>query len=289
MLGSDFAYIFEKELTPLYKFFAIHSIGKTSDSHSFTSPAPINDYMITFITKGCYTFNNISSPNNPILCYQGDCLIYYPGQKFSVTNPSDIDSERIWIHCTGEIVKPILRDLKIYNKQHIKTPVNYQKSIIDSFNNLKANLLLNPPTTTSTIQYATIFLRNLARNPETQSIKKALNESMLYINQNYTSNITVSHLANMCNLSASHYSKLFKSFYKTTPHQVILDRRLSFALQQLEFTDIPITTIAENCGFNDRITFTQAFKKHFVCLSSKNVSKRAPKMLAPSAQLNFLV
>ncbi len=34
---------------------------------------------------------------------------------------------------------------------------------------------------------------------------------------------------------------------------------------------------------------TILFSNPVLCLSSKNVSKRAPKMLAPSAQLNFLV
>ncbi len=262
MTDIDFTYQFSNDRSDLCKYLSINSIGKTSHKVSYNSHQPLDDYMITFITKGFFKFNNIANPDEWFLCSKGDFLIYYPGQKFSSIRVDNEEMERIWIHFSGRLIKPLLEDMGVYGKQYFNASSNFN-NITESFNSLKNDLLLNCPTTASTIQHVIDFFKILFQNRESQTIKKALDKSMLYINQNYPLDIKIPYLASMCNLSVSHYIKLFKAFYKTTPHQVILDRRLSAAFQQLEASDTSISSIAENCGFSDRITFTQAFKRKY--------------------------
>lgn len=100
------------------------------------------------------------------------------------------------------------------------------------------------------------------------SQKLAKNESDIlypaieYIKLNYLDkNISADLLAKHCGLSYSRLLKLFKKQLSTTPKNYIIKLKMNHACELLK-TNMSITEISENIGFNDVYFFSKQFKKH---------------------------
>ena len=81
----------------------------------------------------------------------------------------------------------------------------------------------------------------------------------LYIQNNYTKNISIKDLENLVFLSKNQIIKLFKKNYNMTPHKYIIEIRLDNACDLLLSTDRTINTIASSVGFSDYSIFYKAF------------------------------
>ncbi|MCH2208712.1 MAG: AraC family transcriptional regulator [Lentisphaerales bacterium] len=81
-----------------------------------------------------------------------------------------------------------------------------------------------------------------------------------YIQKNYASNIEISRLAEMSNLSISQFERQFKKILELTPIKFINKVRMDNACELLLKTDQPLASIALECGFYDHSYFTRKFK-----------------------------
>lgn len=74
---------------------------------------------------------------------------------------------------------------------------------------------------------------------------------------------TLSDLAAVAGLSRYHFLRTFKSVVGITPHQWLLRIRLRDAAEQLRATNLPVTQIALNAGFDDLSNFIREFRAEF--------------------------
>ncbi|MBE6647858.1 MAG: helix-turn-helix transcriptional regulator [Ruminococcaceae bacterium] len=74
--------------------------------------------------------------------------------------------------------------------------------------------------------------------------------------------INNSLLAQKCNLSKTHFRKLFLAKFGITPRQFIIDLRINQAKQLLATGPLKISAIAEACGFSSQYHFSRCFKAH---------------------------
>lgn len=81
-----------------------------------------------------------------------------------------------------------------------------------------------------------------------------------YIENNYTMTITLEDLSRHSGLSPNGIIAVFKRLYHTTPIQYINMLRIYHAEELLRTTDMSITQIALECGFNDSNYFTRIFR-----------------------------
>ncbi len=84
-----------------------------------------------------------------------------------------------------------------------------------------------------------------------------------YIYSNYAEPLSVENLANKANLSASHFSRLFRKEMGVSPAEYVLQIRLDFARRMLSVNERSLTEIAFDCGFNSSSYFSQCFSKAF--------------------------
>ncbi len=75
------------------------------------------------------------------------------------------------------------------------------------------------------------------------------------------SNLNTEELASLCNMSLSSFKREFKKEFNDTPNSFINNKKLEKAKELLSITDIPISEIAYEIGFNDPLYFTRFFKK----------------------------
>ena len=75
--------------------------------------------------------------------------------------------------------------------------------------------------------------------------------------------LTLETLASACNLSASHFCRLFREITGLPPIRYLLDVRLQKAATLLKRTDKSVAQVAFEVGFDDAGYFTRKFKAAF--------------------------
>lgn len=82
------------------------------------------------------------------------------------------------------------------------------------------------------------------------------------IEENYADTITLDDLSRVAGMTPKYFCKFFHDMSNKTPIEYLNLYRIEIACEQLMSTDLPITDIAINCGFNDVSYFIKTFKKH---------------------------
>lgn len=113
---------------------------------------------------------------------------------------------------------------------------------------------------------------------ETIKFNKCCMQSDLYarlqkarriVDEDISRKININSLAREANLSAFHFSRLFKNAFGISPYQYVLNRRLERSFELLKGGDYMLTDIAYQVGFNDIYSFSKSFKKRFNICPSK--------------------
>lgn len=91
--------------------------------------------------------------------------------------------------------------------------------------------------------------------------KNTLLRAQQYINQNYNQNLSLKEIAGYVNLSPIYFHNLFRAFTGKTPHDYLLEVRLSRAKHLLSFTQMSVEEVAFKTGFSSQSYFNAVFKK----------------------------
>jgi len=105
---------------------------------------------------------------------------------------------------------------------------------------------------------ATLLSPNLIKN-HLVTIERAKE----YILEHFKESISLETLAAYCYVSPFHFSRIFKTVLKMTPHQFLLGTRMEHAKALLFTTTLPVSDIAFECGFNSPEHFVTSFKQTF--------------------------
>ena len=92
------------------------------------------------------------------------------------------------------------------------------------------------------------------------SSKNIIQDVLTYINSHYTQPIRMDQIAKQFGISVSYLSHEFVKFTNHSVYDYVLYRRIVLARQMIQ-TDMPLNTIAYQCGFNDYSNFTRVFNR----------------------------
>ena len=232
-------------------YFAFISSGKKiwrSIYHSYE----VNEGEILFIKKGANLTHQFFD--------DGFCavFIFIPDdfiKTFLNRNPSLIDQQQKDISSQDAII-PLRRDELLTNYYHS----------IQSF------LFLSEQPNKQLIQLKfeelllSLFSNNLHRELTDYFI--SLCQSQLYhmsrvMEQNFAYNLKLEEFAQLCHMSLSTFKKSFKEYYRTTPAAWLKQRKLDKALHQLLTSDLSISQICFENGFEDTSHFIRVFKQKY--------------------------
>lgn len=85
-----------------------------------------------------------------------------------------------------------------------------------------------------------------------------------HIGRNPQQNLSLKEAASMAHMSESHFSAEFRKVTQLPFSKYLLEKRLQLACSLLATTQLPVTEIALQCGFNTISYFNRAFKNRFV-------------------------
>ena len=89
------------------------------------------------------------------------------------------------------------------------------------------------------------------------------------IRNEYAKKISIEELANLCGVSSCYFCRIFKQVTGVTALQYIIAYRLKVADAMLSNSDVSITEIANECGFEDVSYFCRCYKKFYHQLPGK--------------------
>lgn len=141
----------------------------------------------------------------------------------------------------------------------------YINAIVDEFNKKK---FFYREKSSSVLKDLLIELhrRKLKSSTNTYNI---VNCAIDYINENYTRNITNAEIASTLGYHEYYLNRLFINHTGTSMHKYMLNLRLSEAKFLILNTNIPLSKIAEDVGFNNNTHFSNYFKKVYGLSPSK--------------------
>jgi AraC-like DNA-binding protein len=81
------------------------------------------------------------------------------------------------------------------------------------------------------------------------------------LDQSYDASVTIEDLSREVALSPYYLIRAFRRVYKQTPHQYLIGQRIARAKELLRTTDLPITEICMEVGFESLGSFSALFSK----------------------------
>jgi AraC family transcriptional regulator len=82
-----------------------------------------------------------------------------------------------------------------------------------------------------------------------------------YIRANLTSNVSVTELAGLVQMSPSHFSRVFKTSFVATPYRFVMQERIEAAKGMLAGTKLSASQVATALGFASQSHFVKVFRQ----------------------------
>lgn len=98
---------------------------------------------------------------------------------------------------------------------------------------------------------------------------QALNKVLDYIEQHFRDSIDQKELARRFGMTPFRFSRLFKEVVGVGFMDYVLNKRMDFAKERLNHSQMPITSIGYDAGFKDPSYFARAFKQCVGCTPSE--------------------
>ena len=98
-------------------------------------------------------------------------------------------------------------------------------------------------------------------NNETPIYLQIIEETLNYINNHLSEDLSLEKLAKMTNFNTTYFHKLFKAATRKKLHAYVEEQRIKKAINLLVSTDMTLTQIAYECGFSSQSYFSYAFKR----------------------------
>lgn len=92
---------------------------------------------------------------------------------------------------------------------------------------------------------------------------RCIYKGIRYLEDDPKQNMTVSELADMCNVSTNYFERLFKEYAGCSPNAYKIKKKMERAKLLLSVSDMTVRQISYETGFDDTAYFCRAFKKHF--------------------------
>lgn len=82
-----------------------------------------------------------------------------------------------------------------------------------------------------------------------------------YIQSNYKNTISLDEISEAGNVSRSQCCKIFKEIINKSPNDYLTEYRINKSVDLISSTNMKMTEIAYECGFNGSSYFAEIFKK----------------------------
>lgn len=102
-----------------------------------------------------------------------------------------------------------------------------------------------------------------AKSSTRQELLRRVSRGRDFMESSRNRPITLEHIASAACLSPYHFHRLFRQTFGERPHQYLQRRRLGYAAEMLRTSDLPITQICLDAGFESPGSFSTLFRQRY--------------------------
>jgi AraC-like DNA-binding protein len=95
-----------------------------------------------------------------------------------------------------------------------------------------------------------------------ETSKSRTGAAVAYAAQRYRDHVSLEAAADLCHLSVSHFSRLFKREHGESFNQFLVQMRIGHACRLLARSQVPVKQVGYEVGFSDLAYFSRAFRRH---------------------------
>ncbi len=224
-------------------------------------PEGLRDWQFLYCKSGQIHMN---SSTKPFLLKAGHAILFRPFEYQEYVYKQEDGTEGYCVHFGGHLTSKIIERIglsdfvmgPIDDSHMIETPIAKIIEILQ-----RKRLAYDEEAIAQLLLFLTELSRRLSagtRN-ETENTIHYVCEQM---RTNYNQNLTNEYYANLCNMSLSHFLRVFKQVTGASPQRYILDLQLYYAEGLLTDTSYKIEYIAHLVGINDPMYFSRIFRKY---------------------------
>lgn len=118
-------------------------------------------------------------------------------------------------------------------------------------------------------------LQDRSSGPRAQ-LGSTLLEVIDYVSEHFAEPLTLDSVAAALSISSIYLSHIYSSQLKLNFRSYINALRISYAQSLLKSSDLPVTDICFNCGYNNQKTFNRAFKE--ICGTTPTLYRARPEL-----------
>lgn len=111
---------------------------------------------------------------------------------------------------------------------------------------------------------------------------RRLCRSRAFMDENYSLPLDLDEISAQANLSTYHFLRLFRMTFKKTPHRYLVERRIEKARELLAWTEMRVTDVCLEVGFESLGSFSTLFRK---CVGRSPVEYRSQQVERNSSPL----
>lgn len=172
--------------------------------------------------------------------------------------------EASWLHFDGKLAREYFEEI-ISHHGHVLNPQN-SSTLIHSLDTIcgyfrTASPIVEADISSHITNILNSFLAISAEHQKKHGYTLSVADSIAYINEHFRDDLSLEVLAEKANISLYHFSRIFTRETGFTPHQYLINTRISAAKFLLKSSEASIKDIAFSTGFNSESSFCSTFKK----------------------------
>lgn len=268
MQKERFIDIFFKE--HYFSDFYLVNVGyeKCSSGHRF-GPNLREHYILHYVTKGrgSYTVGN-----STYSLEKGDFFLIRPNELIDYQANKEDPWEYYWLGFSGEKVDALLsvngigkKDYigKVHKKEFLQSKLeDFLK--VDFFDDRKKFKIQSDFF--DIFSFFTIFKEEIEAERHVHKRKQYRESFILYVeNYYYREDLTINEISKSMYLNPSYFSQIIKEELGLTALEYLNQYRMNKASMLLTTTALSIDEISQAVGYQNRHSFSRAFKRKFEC------------------------
>lgn len=226
-------------------------------------PCSRTSYLLHVIYKGCGKYY---VPGRVYDVCAGQIFLIYPG--IITTYQADVEDpwSYAWIGFNGHRSEAILSQLGFSSDHHVLTvddPQPLYECVLNMMGTHRityANELYRTAELLRFFAYIADHLVGTTCSAPGYSKSTYAQLAMRYLDNNFTTHIKISDLADHIGVDRSYLTKSFRDEYHISPQEYLIRLRMEKAEQLLESSNDSVSVIAMQVGYTDALAFSKIFK-----------------------------
>lgn len=244
-----------------------YPLAKHPESYDFKpqSGRILNEYQLVYITEGSGYFSSRSFRKKKVKA--GTMFILFPGEWHNYHPDNETGWNEYWVGFRGNRIDQLMMNNRFFSMDEPLHRIGFSATIIGLYEDIirfsiqeKAGYQQMISSIVFHILGALYYKEKNNSFNNTFTITK-INEARLYMKENIRSTISPEIIAGELGLGYSWFRKMFKEYTGVSPVQYQLQLKIHRAKELLTSTQLSISEIAFELGFENAGQFSTFFKK----------------------------